>query len=351
MTAVAPEARTAAATSVAHARRHRARRTSLVIGVLVVLVIAVAATALSVGAYVVSFPDLIATLVGLGEPRDEFVVLTLRLPRIVLGMLAGLSFALAGGLFQSLLGNPLASPDIIGISHGASAAAVAALLIFGLSGLAVAASAFVGAVVVAAAIYLLAWRSGLTGYRFVLIGIATAFLVQGVLGYLLTRADVRDAQAALLWLVGSLSGARWDDILLLGIALAVLVPLVAVLAPRLRILQLGDQSAAGLGLAVQPTRLALLAVAVGLTAVATATVGPVAFVAFVCAPIARRLVGGLALVPTALVGMLLVVGSDFAAQHLLPGDVQVPVGIITGAVGAPYLLWLLATTNRTGAVR
>jgi len=351
MATVATRPETSAESSVVRARRLGRRRAAIVSGVLALLVLAVAATALSVGAYVVSLPDLLATLAGVGEPRDEFIVLTLRLPRILLGMLAGLSFALAGGLFQSLLGNPLASPDIIGISHGASAAAVAALLIFGLSGLAVAGAAFVGAVVVATAIYLLAWRSGLTGYRFVLIGIATAFLVQGILGYLLTRADVRDAQAALLWLVGSLSGARWDDILLLGGALAVLVPLVAILAPRLRVLQLGDQSAAGLGLAVQPSRLALLAVAVGLTAVATAAVGPIAFVAFVSAPIARRMVGGLALLPTALVGTLLVVASDFIAQHLLPGDVQVPVGIITGAVGAPYLLWLLATTNRSGAVR
>ena len=341
----------AAGASVARERAVRRRRTWLVTGVLLVLVLALATTALAVGAYVVSLPDLLATLSGVGEPRDEFIVLTLRLPRILLGMLAGLAFALAGGLFQALLGNPLASPDIIGIASGASAAAVAALLLFGLGGLAVAASAFAGAVLVATAIYLLAWRSGLTGYRFVLIGIAFAFLVQGVLGYLLTRADVRDAQSALLWLVGSLTGARWDDILLLGGALALLVPLVVLLAPRLSILQLGDQAAAGLGLGVQPVRLALLAVAVGLTAVATAAVGPIAFVAFVAAPIARRLVGGLALLPTALVGMLLVLGSDFVAQHLLPGGVQVPVGIITGAVGAPYLLWILARSNRAGVTR
>jgi iron complex transport system permease protein len=172
-----------------------------------------------------------------------------------------------------------------------------------------------------------------------------------VLGYLLTRADVRDAQSALLWLVGSLSGARWSDIAMLGVAVVVLLVLVALLAPRLRILQLGEQSATSLGVAVQPARLAILATAVALTAVATATVGPIAFVAFVAAPIARRLVGGLALVPTALVGALLVIGSDFVGQHLLPGDLQVPVGIITGAVGAPYLLWLLAVTNRRGESR
>ena len=339
---------TAVLAAVNQARSERGRRQRRVALVLLALVVAVALTALSVGAYVVPLPNLLRALVGAGEPRDELVVLTLRLPRILLGMLAGISFAIAGGLFQSLLGNPLASPDIIGVSTGASAAAVAAVLLFGLGGVAVAASAFAGAVVVAAAILLLSWRSGLTGYRFVLVGIAFAFFVQGVLGYLLTRADVRDAQSALLWLVGSLGGARWSDIAMLGIALVVLLFFVALLAPRLRILQLGEQSATSLGVAVQPARLAILATAVALTAVATATVGPIAFVAFVAAPVARRLVGGLALVPTALVGALLVIASDFVGQHLLPGDLQVPVGIITGAVGAPYLLWLLAMSNRRG---
>ena len=327
------------------AGHRRDRRVVVILGALVVVV---ASLALMVGAYVMSAQDVLATLVGLGTPKDEFIILRLRLPRVLLGALAGLALALAGGLFQSLLRNPLASPDIIGISGGASAGAVSALLLFGVSGLAVSVAAFVGALIVAVSIYLLSWRSGLTGYRFVLVGIAFAFLVQGLLGYLLTRADVRDAQGALVWLVGSLSGAAGEGVLILGACLLVLVPLVAVLAPRLRILQLGDDSATGLGLRVQPVRLVLLAFAVALTAVATAAVGPIAFVAFVAAPIARRCVGGLALVPTALIGALLVLASDFVAQHLLPGDVQVPVGIITGIVGAPYLLWLLATSHRRG---
>ncbi|CAN5159101.1 iron chelate uptake ABC transporter family permease subunit [soil metagenome] len=315
---------------------------------LLAAVMLVSGAGLAIGAYVVSVPDLLAALAGLGAPKDEFIVLQLRLPRVLLGMLAGLALALAGGLFQSLLGNPLASPDIIGISGGASAGAVSALLLWGATGAAVSLSAFVGALLVAVAIYALSWRAGLTGYRFVLVGVAFAFLVQGLLGYLLTRADVRDAQGALVWLVGSLGGARREEIAVLAGSLALLLPLVAALVPRLRILQLGDATAAGLGVRVRTTRGALLAAAVALTAVATAAVGPIAFVAFASAPIARRVVGGLALVPTALVGMLLVVTADLVGQHLLPRDIQVPVGIITGAVGAPYLLWLLATSARRG---
>lgn len=319
------------------------------IGAALMLVVAALATvSLLVGAYSIALPDLGAALFGVGDPKDEFILRQLRLPRVTMALLAGIAFALSGALFQSLLGNPLASPDIIGITAGASASAAAALLIFGASGLVVSGAALGGGLAAAALIYLTAWRSGLTGYRFVLIGIALAFLLKAVLGYLLTRADVRDAQAALVWLVGSLGTVSWEEIGLAALGLAILIPMVAFVAPALSILRLGDDTAAGLGVRVQATRVLILAVAVALASLATAAVGPIAFVAFVSAPIARSLVGSgrPALVPSALVGALLVLASDFAAQHLLPGGLQVPVGIITGAVGAPYLLFLLARSNR-----
>ena len=329
-------------------RLAKRRRELMVCAVLAAIALALALLGLVVGAYTVALPDLLATLVGQGSAKDDFIVLQLRLPRVTIAIVVGIAFALSGALFQALFSNPLASPDIIGITTGASSAAVAAILILGLSGLTVSLFAFVGALAVATAIYLLSSSGGASSYRFVLVGIAFAFLLHGVLGYLLTRADVRDAQGALVWLVGSLSGTRWVDIAVAGAGVAVLLPVVALLAPRLRVLQLGDSSASGLGVRVAPVRLGLLTVAVALAAVGTAAVGPIAFVAFVCGPIARRLLrtGGTGLVASALVGVVLVLGSDFAAQHLL-GDTQVPVGIITGAVGAPYLLWLLARANRT----
>lgn len=336
--------------AVRDARRGRWRRELVVVAVLGSLALVLSALSLAVGAYSVSLPDLAATLVGQGQGRDNFIVLQLRLPRLTMGILAGLAFALAGALFQSLLGNPLASPDLIGITGGASISAVFAILVLGLSGFAVSGFAFAGALVVAATIYLLSWRSGIAGYRFVLVGIGIAFMVQAALGYLLTRADVRDAQGALVWMVGSLNGIRWVEVVVAAAVIGVLLPLVVVLSRRLTTLQLGDDLARGLGLRVDLSRVLLLAVAVGLAAAGTAAVGPIAFVAFVAAPIARRVVrtGSLALVPSALVGIVLVVGADFASQHLLPGGVQVPVGIITGAVGAPYLLWLLATNRSRG---
>ncbi|WP_411720141.1 FecCD family ABC transporter permease [Mycetocola sp.] len=332
------------------ASRRLPPRERWVIGILSGLVIVVAGFAVAVGAYTLSVPDLVATLLGQGTRADNVIVFRLRLPRVALGILVGVAFAVAGALFQTLLRNPLASPDIIGISQGASVSAATAILIFGAGGAVVSLSAFGGALGVAAAIYLLSWRNGVSGYRFVLIGVGAAFLLQSVLGYLLTRGDVREVSQALVWMVGGVGGAEWSEIVVVASSLAVLLPTVAVLASRLRMLQLGDDAAGGLGVPVELTRMFLLVVAVAMCAVATAFVGPIAFVAFVSAPIARRIVGtgSLALLPSALVGIVLVLGADFVAQHALPGELQVPAGIITGIIGAPYLLWLLATADRGG---
>jgi len=335
--------------AVRHSRARRSRRYVVVVSLLAAVVLVIAAVSLCVGAYSLSVPDVIRTLLGGGEGRESFVVLQLRAPRLVLGMLAAVCFAVAGALFQTLLRNPLASPDIIGVSGGASFAAVFAILVLGLGGLTVSLFAFAGALVVAAVIYLLAARGGLNGYRFVLIGIGMAFMVNASLNFMITRAEVRDAQEALVWLVGSLGSARWPEIALLALCVAILLPLVAATVPRLRMLQLGDETAVGLGVNAERVRLVLLILAVALVAVATAAVGPIAFVAFVSAPIARRIVatGGLALLPSALVGIVIVTLSDLVAQHLL-GSVTVPVGVITGVIGAPYLLWLLAAPGRNG---
>ncbi|WP_440710787.1 FecCD family ABC transporter permease [Herbiconiux sp. YIM B11900] len=329
-------------------RRIGLARYLVVTAVLLALLVVFAILALMLGDRVIAPGDVLATLFGQGSGGDRFVVLGLRLPRLAMGLMVGVAFGLAGAVFQSLLGNPLASPDIIGISQGASAAAVGAILVFGLSGLAVSVAAFAGALLVAALITILASRNGVAGSRFVLIGIALAFLAQALIGYLLTRSDVRDAQSALVWLVGSIGTVQPEELVFTALGVAVLILGLALLARRLRMLQLGDETASGLGVRITRTRLLLTLVAVGLAAVATAAVGPIAFVAFVSAPIARRLLGGTAtaLVTSALVGAVVVTGADVIAQHALP-SLQVPVGIVTGIVGAPILLGLLARGNRT----
>ncbi|HET6653861.1 MAG TPA: iron chelate uptake ABC transporter family permease subunit [Nocardioides sp.] len=328
----------------------RRRRGVLVSSGLGLVTLAVVALNLSVGDLPVPLSQVLATLVGRGDETSTLVLVEFRLPRLVLGALVGVGLGLAGGLFQSVLRNPLASPDVIGVTQGASVGAVTGLLVLGLSGAWVAAAALVGAAAVTTVNLALAWRGGVTGYRFVLCGIGLAFVATSALGYLLTRSDVRDAQAALVWLSGSVSSATWEGNARLAVALAVLVPAALAMAPRLRMLALGDDTATALGVRAGRVRVLALVTGTALAAVATAAAGPVAFVALASAPIARRLVGDgrVALGSTAMVGVTVVTASDFVAQHLLPG-LEAPVGIVTGLVGGAYLIWLLATTTPGGA--
>lgn len=326
-------------------RAHRRRRRLVVTLSLSTTAVVLTVTALMLGDVRLSAVEVLGSLLGGDDFVANLVVRELRLPRVVLGVLVGIAFGLAGALFGSVLRNPLASPDVIGVSQGASAGAVAALLLGGATGVAVPLAALAGGTTVSLLLYAVAWRGGMTGHRFVLSGIGVAYLCSSLIGYLLTRSDVREAQAALVWMTGSLSQADWGLVRMLALALAVLVPLVALVARGLGLLLLGDEQAGGLGLQPELTRAAVVALGVALACVATAAAGPVAFVAFVAAPVARRLLrdGGLGLVPSALVGVVLVTGADIIAQHLLPADLSVPVGVVTGAVGGPYLIWLLAS--------
>lgn len=349
MTALAP------AIAVRQIRHQLAGRRRMVTTSLLVLLAILFAAALYLGDFPVAPADVVRSLLSplTGEVNKgvDFIVLNVRLPRAALAVLTGPSFALSGIIFQTILRNPLASPDIIGISHGASAAAVAAIILFGLSGFPVSLVAFVGAIATALAIYGLAWRNGVTAYRIVLIGIGAAAMMGAVISYLFTRARLFEVQQALAWLVGSLNAASVGDIVPLAAALIVLVPLTIVLVRGLDALQLGDDTAKALGARVELIRLGLILAAVGYAAFATAAVGPVGFVALVSGPIARILLNGAGkgFLEAALVGALVMLGSDLVAQHALP-QVQLPVGVVTGLLGALFLLWLLVVSNRAGRV-
>ncbi len=333
---------------VAAGRRARARRRRTVVAVLVGALLAVAVVTLCIGERSYSPLEVLRVLLGEQVPGASFTIESLRLPRLLTGLLVGLGFGMGGVVFQTMLRNPLASPDIIGISAGSSAAAVLAITVLGLSGAMLAGVAVVAGVAVAGAIYALSWRRGVQGARLILIGIAVGAMLDSVISYAMTRAGVYDANEALRWLTGSLNSAFWPGVGPLALAMAVLVPTLLVLSRRLTALQLGDDAAAALGVRPDRARLALLVVAVAMVAVATAAAGPIAFVAFLSGPIAHRLVRGTGslLVPAALVGALLVLVGDFTGQHLLVA--RFPVGVVTGVLGAPYLLWLLARTNRSG---
>ena len=331
-----------------------ARRRMVTLSLTLLLVLAFA-LALCLGDYPVPIEGVVQSLLspftGMVDKGVDFIVLNVRLPRATLAVLTGASFAISGIIFQTLLRNPLASPDIIGISQGASASAVVCIVLFGLSGFGVSLGALAGAVLTALVIYGLSWRNGVTTYRVVLIGIGMAAIMSAIMSYMFTRARLFEVQQALSWLVGSLNAANRADIIPLALAMLVLLPLTIALARALDALQLGDDTASALGARVELTRLGLMLTGVAYAAFATAAVGPVTFVAFVAGPIARNLLAGAGkgFVQAALVGALVMLCSDQIAQHALP-SVQLPVGVVTGLFGACFLLWLLVVSNRAGRV-
>ena len=326
-------------------RRGRLRLVAVMVALLVIGVTA----ALMTGPSMTTPAELLRVLTGNDVPGASFAVLDLRLPRAILSILTGVSFGLGGVIFQTLLRNPLASPDIIGISAGASAAAVFAIVILGWSGSSVSITAVAAGLGVALLIYLLAWRDGVSGARLILVGIGLSAMLDSLIAYVLSRAPSWTMQEALRWLTGSVNGATLAE------ALPVLLSLVAfgglLLARRgnLEAMRLGDDAAAALGVPLAFDKVLAVMAAVGLIAVATAVSGPVAFVAFLSGPIAKRIAGPgrSPLIPAALVGALLVLIGDYTGQHLLAG--RYPVGVVTGALGAPYLIYLIIRSNRTGS--
>ncbi|NUP74047.1 MAG: iron ABC transporter permease [Sinomonas sp.] len=338
------------------------RRTArLATPVLALAALAFLAANLLLGSYTVTPADFVRIVVGhfTGQtiPGASFIIMETRLPQSLTAVGAGAAFGMSGWLFQTLLRNPLASPDVIGISYGASAAAVAVIVLGGAWGwavphAAVSAAALVGALAVAALISVIARRRAAPGAgadsRLVLVGIGIAAGLQALIGFLLTRTDVRFAQEALAWLNGSLNAADWDRVGVLVAALAVLMPAALAAGAPLAILALGDDLAAGLGLPPARARGVVVLLGVALAAVATAATGPISFVAFLAAPIAHRL-GGRGPGIAALVGATIVLAAAFVSGTILPallGGVSLPVGVVTGAVGAPVLVWLLVAVNR-----
>jgi iron complex transport system permease protein len=326
-------------------------RALVVCSILAAVTLFLSAVSISVGDFPIPLGEVWATLLGGGTDQTEFIVNTLRLPRVLTAILTGAAFGMSGAIFQSLARNPLGSPDIVGFDSGAAFGAVAVLLISQGSTREAALGAVIGGLATALLVYLLAWKRGVATYRLVLVGIGVGFVVSSAIEYMMTRAEILELQRATVWLTGSLNGRGWDHVATAGISLLVLTPFVLALSGRLNLLELGDDAAAGLGVSVQRSKLALAVVAVLLAALAVASVGPVAFVAFAAGPIARRLVGTphAAVIPAAFVGAVFMVGADLIARRII-APTELPVGIATAAIGAPYLLWLITRQIRTGAL-
>ncbi|MFJ8694021.1 FecCD family ABC transporter permease [Streptomyces roseolilacinus] len=323
------------------------RRALAVAGGLTLLLAAASVAYLCVGEQPVAPGEVLRVLSGQPSPAD-LVVGTLRLPRLVIGLLVGAAFGVAGALIQTVARNPLASPDIIGISQGAGALTVTAMT-FGVTSFAVLPYLSVlGGITAALLVYVFAWRGGLHATRFVLIGIGFAIALRSVTTLMMTKGDYLVAQQAQIWMTGSLNGRGWDEAAPLGWALLALLPGVVWAARAQRTVSLDDDTATALGVSLGRVRLGLVLLGVVLASLATGAAGPVDFVALLAPQTARRLTRGaqIPLLTSALTGALIVVLADLLARRLL-SPTELPVGVLTAAVGAPYLIWLIVR-GRTG---
>lgn len=277
-----------------------------------------------------------------------FVIKTLNLPRMLAGFLVGISFGIAGSTFQTILRNPLASPDIIGITAGSSVGAMLCILVLNLSGAIVSIIALLCGLIIALLIYMLSKIGGFSGAKLILIGIGIQAMLNSVISFLLLRASPYDIPAAYRWLSGSLNGVQMTSIPKLFIIVIIFGSVIILLGRHLRILELGEDSAITLGVRTDLVRLSLVISAVFLISFATSITGPIAFVAFLSGPIATRLVGSGVPneLPSGLVGAILVLGADIIGQVAF--QTRFPVGVITGILGSPYLLMLLIQMNRRG---
>ncbi len=325
--------------------RTRTRRIA-VVGAALLVGLIVATTALTVGDYAISPGDVWRTLWGGGDRAQAYVIFQVRAPRLAMALVVGAALGAAGALLQALLRNPLASPDLLGISGGSGVAAVFALLVLGIGGPLLAVAAFAGGLVVASFLLLAGHHRSDGGYRLILAGVGVAFLCTAVTSFLMVRAQVELAQAALIWLTGSLASTPWWNVLTVAVVTVAALPAVVACARWLPIVQMGSATAASLGVRASTVKVVTVLTAVLLTAVTCAFAGPISFIAL-CAPaIARPLLGhgAVAVGTSAAVGAALLAAADIVAQFAIPGYAM-PVGVVTGAIGAIFLLWLLATSK------
>ncbi|SHG04633.1 iron complex transport system permease protein [Marinomonas polaris DSM 16579] len=333
---------------VTNGRKKRSKRWKCVASLLCLLAVAAFSITLTLGQSFTPPQDVINVLLGEHVPSASFVVGQLRLPRAIMSLLVGMSFGMAGVAFQVMLRNPLASPDIIGVSSGATAAAVFAIIVLHMDGTSVAFFSIAVGLLVALAVYGLSYRNGASGARLILVGIGVSAMIESFIVYLLSQAQAWDRQEAMRWLSGSVNSAQIHQALPLILSLLVFGGFLLSRSRDLEALRMGDDTAHALGVRVGMTRITVIVSAVGLIAVGVAITGPIAFVAFLSGPIAVRLVknNGSLLIPSGLVGACLVMGGDYIGQFLLPS--RYPVGVITGALGAPYLIYLIIRVNRKG---
>jgi iron complex transport system permease protein len=326
------------------ARRHPAA----LMWTLGVIAVALSVYSLGVGATSVPFGDVVRALTGNADTDASRIVIDFQLPRVLLCWLVGIALAVSGAALQGVIRNPLAAPDVIGVTKGAGFAGMLLLIAIPTAPAAlIAPAAFVGGVVAAVLVYVFAYRRGATPIRIALVGIAVSAAFEAGIRFLLVR-DPLDVNAALIWLTGSLFGRSMTEVYEILPWVVVLVPLLVMWARRLDVLGLGDDLAAGLGEPVERTRRLVLITAVALASVSVSVAGTIGFVGLIAPHMARRVFGGrhLSSLPAAgLFGVLLMVVADMLGRGLLP-PLEIPAGLVTAVIGGPYFLYLLVKTGK-----
>ncbi len=325
----------------------------MILGVITVLVLIMST---GIGDLKIAPWKVVSVFFGGGTSLEQLVVTSFRLPRIIIALLAGMALAVAGGILQGMIRNPLASPDIIGITGGAGAAVVAFLTVFSnddntlmvsIKWLPVA--AFTGAAVIAFLVYFLAWRKGVSPVRLVLIGIGISALTQALTTLLMILGPIYRASQANIWITGTVNGSDWQDVWILLPWSLVFILLSFFITRQLNIQELGEEIATSVGGNVQRQRFLLLLMSTALVGGAVAFAGGIGFVGLMAPHMARRMVGSSfgALLPTAaFIGGILVMVADLIGRTLfLP--LEVPAGVFTAAIGAPYFIYLLFKTRNS----
>nr|WP_106781506.1 iron ABC transporter permease [Lysinibacillus timonensis] len=331
-----------------HGIRQRKRRHLIVTSILAVLAVVLSCAMLLLGNTIYPVDVVIRSLLGEDIAGANFAINTLRLPRMMTGLFSGFAFGIAGYIFQTMLRNPLANPNILGITSGSSVAAVFCITVLHLSNTAISIAAVIGGLITVIAMYFLSRGRSFSIGRLIIIGIGLQAMLDAVISYLILKSAQQDIGVAMRWLSGSLNGSKMDEVLPLILVVVIFTPILLYFGKHLSLLELGEQMATSLGVSTDKVRIILIMSSVLIIAIATATTGPIAFVSFLAGPIANRLVGHHSsnILPAGLVGANLVLLADLIGQFAF--EYRFPVGVITGILGAPYLIYLLIRMNRKG---
>lgn len=293
------------------------------------------------------FDDVWQLILGNADHYQNIVVWQWRASRLFGALTIGAALGMSGAVFQSLVRNPLGSPDITGFNVGAFTGVLLSIAFFGNVYWLSVFGAIIGGLFAALLVYIFAYRGGHSGFRLIIVGIAISATLTAFNQWLSLTVSLETAMTAALWSAGSLNGMTWLRILPAALLIAVLIICTLLMSSRMKLLEMGDDTAAALGVSVNKTRLALMFAGVSLTAVATAITGPIAFISLAAPQIARRLekTKNVSLMSSAFVGAFLLLCADFIAQHSWQSS-TLPVGLVTISLGGIYLVYLITREGK-----